>query len=100
MVGSKQETLESFKLTRKAQIDSLSKWVFRKPSKLRNFMAYKKQIRELKRGGKNFPVCREVIDKEGWFPTCFATRVGPTGMGSPQSTRTVNRLMASPIRIA
>lgn len=44
--------------------------------KLREFMARDKRIRELKRGGKNFPVCREVIDKEGWVPHVLCDQSG------------------------
>ena len=44
--------------------------------KLRDFMAHEKRIRELKRGGKKFPVCREVIDKEGWVPHVLCDQSG------------------------
>ena len=39
-------------------------------------MTQKKQIRELKRSGENFPVCREIIDKGGWVPHVLSDQSG------------------------
>jgi hypothetical protein len=39
-------------------------------------MVQKKRIRELKRGGKNSPMCREIIDKGGWVPHLLCDQSG------------------------
>ncbi len=39
-------------------------------------MAQKKRIRELKRSGKTFPVCREIINKGGWLPHVLRDKDG------------------------
>jgi len=39
-------------------------------------MAQKRQIRELSRSVKRFPVCRETIDKGGWVPHILCDRSG------------------------
>jgi hypothetical protein len=39
-------------------------------------MAQKRQIRELSRSVKRFPVCRETIDKGGWIPHILCDRSG------------------------
>lgn len=36
----------------------------------------KKRIRELKRSAKNFPACREIIDKGGWVPHMLSDQSG------------------------
>jgi len=39
-------------------------------------MAKKKRISELNRSTKRFPVCREIIDKEGWVPHLICDQSG------------------------
>jgi hypothetical protein len=39
-------------------------------------MVKKKRIRKLKKGGKNFPACREIIDKGGWIPQMLSDETG------------------------
>ena len=36
----------------------------------------KKTIRELKRSGKSFPACREIIDNDGWAPHMLCDQSG------------------------